>query len=120
MVIYLTTEPKNSIRSYFLNFRSYAVIDAPTIKEEEESMIRGDAKIVELMIQRRICLELKKAKHKRRNMNLIYISKDIDNDLIESIREYYDDDNDDIRIILVKKKDQEVNDEVDFDDIIEL
>lgn len=122
MVIYFTSAPKSALKNYFLNFRSYSVIDTKSIQEEEEESIdgnKGNKLIVDMMIEMRIRCELKKAKHKRHNMNIIYIANNIDSEIVDNLREYYDDC--DVKVVYVECASLPyVYDETLFDEVVKI
>ena len=104
MNIFITSTPKEELKFYFLNFRSYVIVDAMSIKREEMLNCKLSQEYVKILITQRVNEELKKAKRRKKNSNVIFIS-DVVNELI--IDKLYNSFDNCIENIFYIKKDDE-------------
>lgn len=105
MIVYVTPLKKQDLKEYFLNFRSYYVIDTYSIREEELKYDIGCSDIMDMLVEVKIMNELKKARHKRRNMNIIYICESSCSEMVSSLKDFFSDF--DTKVMYVHSKEEE-------------
>lgn len=109
MNIFVTSTPKQELKMYFLNFRSYVLVDALSIKEEELANCRLCKEYVDILITQRVNEELKKAKRRKKNSNIILITDTVNELIIDKLNDCFD--NCIENIFYIKKDDETLSNE---------
>lgn len=88
MTLYVTNTDFNKVKNSFLNFRSFSVIDVQYILKTFQYDKDTLNEYIKFIIDEEIINIIKDSILKKKYTNVMYINKNINDDIIENLKEY--------------------------------